>query len=937
MDVRLLGPLVAEAHGVQAALGGPMQRAVLALLALQEGRLVSADGLVEALWGGQPPATASNTVQVYVSGLRKALAAAGVEGDTIVRDGSGYRLAIEGTTLDHVQFTKRVEEGEALLARGEAALAREVFADALGLWRGPALADFEYDNWAQPEARRLEELRVSCLEGRIEADLASGRASELVGELEARVEEHPVRERFTAHLMLALYRSGRQAEALEVYQRARERLVEALGIEPTRELQELNRRILNQDEALAGPERTGAPTVKLPTPPTPLVGRQRELAELSALLADDDVRLITLVGPGGVGKTRLALATASAAAARFPHGVFWVPLHALRDPGLVTSTIANVLGSDGELAGTIGQSRMLLALDNFEQVVDAAVDVAELIAACPRLTVLATSREPLHVAAEHEYPVAGLPETDAVALFNERARAIRPDLRANGEVTAICHRLDRLPLALELAAARVNVLPVEAILAKLDDRLGMLTRGARDLPERHQTLRETIAWSYQLLDEAEQQAFARLGVFAGGWTLEAAEAVCGIELDDLASLIDKCLVVRHEQHSAFEARYGMLETIREYATERLTEAEPDEETCRRHTDWFLDFAERAYPHLRGGESGAWLDRMEREHDNLRAALSFLLRGDDLERAVQLAGALSRFWMTHGHLMEGQRWLEDVLGRGGKQERRVRALRGLAILLMERGELERPEALAEEALELAVESGNQHEAARAAGLLADVAAYRDDMDTARERYEQAAEAARRAGDDREAAVNLYNLGHVARVQGDLDRADALFEETHGMFSELDDRVGQAGTVLGLAETAQLRGDEARIPPRLVRALELMLDVGYPGGIVDCLNLIGGFAADTGDPGRAAKVWGAASGLDEKIGRDAAHPSDAAGYNEALAAARAACGEETFDRLWAEGKQLSLEATAAYAFEGLEAGGLSGRKASDRNRRASAVDP
>jgi tetratricopeptide (TPR) repeat protein len=268
-------------------------------------------------------------------------------------------------------------------------------------------------------------------------------------------------------------------------------------------------------------------------------------------------------------------------------------------------------------------------------------------------------------------------------------------------------------------------------------------------------------------------------------------------------------------------------------------------------------------------------------------------------------------------MEGQRWLEEVLSHGGRQERRVRALRGLAILLLERGEPDRAETLAAEALELATESGNEHQAARAAGLLADVAANRGDMDTARERYEQAAEMARRAGDDREAAVNLYNLGHVARVQGDFDRADAFFEETHRMFTELDDRVGQGGTLLGLAETAQLRGDRSRMPERMVQALELMLDVGYPGGIVDCFNLIGGFAADNGDPARAARVWGAAAALDEQMGRQT-HPADAAGYNEAIAAARSACGAETFDRLWAEGKALTVEEAAEYALAGLQAG-------------------
>ena len=909
LQVRILGPLEVTSGGKAPQLGGRKQRAVLAVLATRAPANVSTDELIEALWDDEPPATAITTIQVYVSRLRKILGAA-----AIVSEAGGYRLDVEARQLDSAHFERLANHGRDLRAAGRDQEAAAAFVEALSLWRGGALADFAYDSWAQPEVSRLEEDRLACLEERFDVELALGRHSELIGELEALVAAQPLRERLRGQLILALYRAGRQADALTEYQETRAALVDELGIEPSPELQELHRRILTHDETLSSPERTEPVAIKLPAPPTQLIGRERELSELAALL-DDEVRLITLVGPGGAGKTRLALATAAATSPRFPQGVSWVALHALRDPTLVMSTIAQALESDGEPAKTIGESRMLLVLDNFEQVVEAAVDVASLVAACPNLGVLVTSREPLHVAAEHEYVVSGLPEDDAVALFNERARAIRPDLQANGEVSAICDRLDRLPLALELAAARVNVLPVETILEKLNDRFSILTRGPRDLPERQQTLRQTIAWSYDLLDKSEQQLFARLGVFVGGWALEAAETVCGVDVDGLASLIDKSLVTR--LGSDLEPRYGMLETIREYAAERLREEDPDEETCRRHADWFLDLAERAYPNLRGGESGTWLNRMEQEHDNVRAALSFLLRVDDLECAVQLAGAVSRFWMTHGHLIEGERWLEGILSYGGKQEHRVRALRGLAIILMERGELERAEAHAQEALDLAVESGNEHQIARAAGLLADVAAYRDDMDTAGARYEEAADAARRAGDDREMAVNLYNLGHVARTRNDLDRADALFEETHHVFTELDDRVGQAATLMGLAETAQLRGDYARVPSRLVRVLELVLEVGYPGGIVDCLNLVGTLAADTGDPRRAAKVWGAAAGLDERIGRDAVHPSDAAAYSEALAAARAACGEEEFDRLWADGKGLTTEEAAAYALEGLSA--------------------
>lgn len=912
MQMRLLGPLIVEAGGAQATLGGRQRRAVLALLVLAEGRVVSVDALIEALWGERPPATAANTVQVHVSALRKALATLGDERETIVRDGAGYRLALPSDSLDHVRFAELSAEGEELLAHGDAGRARSVFVEALALWRGPALADFEYDPWAQPEASRLEEGRLACLEGRIEAELASGRDSELVGELEMLSARHPQRERFTAELMLALYRSGRQAEALEVYQRARQRLVEELGIEPGPELQTLNRQILNQDAALAGPDSSEPAGISLPAAPTPLVGRKQELAELADLLDDDDVRLITVLGPGGVGKTRLALAAAAAAVDRFPGGVSWVALQALRDPRLVGSTIAQALGSTTEPAAAIGDARMLVALDNFEQVVDAAVDVAELVASCPNLTVVVTSREPLHVAAEREYPVTGLSEPDAVALFTERAHAIRPDLDANGEVAAICERLDRLPLALELAAARVNVLSIAGILDRLDHRLGVLTRSARDVPSRHQTLRQTIGWSYDLLDESERRGFARLGVFAGGWTLGAAEAICEVDLDALASLIDKSLVRRQAGGSDGEVRYAMLETIREYALERLDELEPDQATCGRYVTYFLDLAERAYPNLRGAESSIWLERIEEDHDNMRAALAFALHRGDLETALRLAGALARYWLVRGQLSEGRRWLAAALAQPGRSKARPRALRGLALLDLEQGELEQPQHLAEEAL--ALDQDDPLEAAKAAGLLADAAWYRGDLDTAEAHYEQAVGEARAAGDNLEVAINLHNLGEVYRAAADLDRAETCLQESLQIATELEDAFGQAGALLGLVYVADARGDRELGMALLTKATELLAGIRHVGGIAECLVSFGKLTAESGDPARAACAWGAASALGAEIGRDLSNPAVATAHEDAVAAARSALGDEAFDRHWLEGELLSLDEAAACVPDG-----------------------
>ena len=904
LEVRVLGPLDVVVGGSSVALGGQKQRAVLALLAIRPARAASADELIESLWGERPPATANTTLQVYVSRLRKLLGP-----DAIATEGGRYRLCVEPEHLDATRFEHLAATGGELRAAHRDGAAAVALREALAVWRGEALADFAYESWAQPDRNRLEEQRLACLEERIDADLALGRQSDLVGELDALIHEHPLRERFRGQLMLALYRSGRQAEALDVYQRTRERLVDELGIEPSAELQALNRGILNQDRALAAPAKEDGPVLRLPAAPNRLVGRRRELDELAELLGRDDIRLVTLVGPGGVGKTRLALAAAAQAADHFSGGAHWVALHAVRDAALLRAQIAQALGTDEQPEAAIGDARMLLALDNFEQIISAALDVAEILAACPRVAVLATSREPLRIAAEHEFPVAGLPTDDAIALFTERATAIRPDLGTNGEVGAICERLDRLPLALELAAARVNVLSLEGILGKMDERLSVLTRGPRDLPLRHQTIRQTIAWSCDLLDDGERSMFVRLGVFAGGCTAEASEAVCGVDLESLASLIDKSLVFRRDG-----ARYGMLEIIREFALECLEEAEPDHETTRRHAGWFLDLAERAYANLRGGESGIWLERLEFEHDNLRAALAFAIREQETETALRLAGALSRFWIQRGYLTEGRLRLEAALSLEDRLAWRALPLRGLAIIVMEQGDLDRAHILAEEALALALDHGDEREAAQAAGLLADVAAFRGDLEGAEARYEEAAAAARRGGDDAELAVTLYNLGHVSRLRGQLDRADSLFEESLRIFGELEDGLGQGSAISGLVETAESRGDYARALVLVRQALELLVRVGSVSGVIECLNLSGNLSARTGDRERAARLWGAASGLGQSIGRAREHPMDLAVHNEAIAAARSALGDENFDRLWAEGSEFDVDAAARYALEG-----------------------
>jgi predicted ATPase/DNA-binding SARP family transcriptional activator len=664
MEVRLLGELefVGES-GLVAVAGKP--GGVLALLALAHGRPLSADVLIERVWSAEAPPTARASLQMHVTRLRRLIGP-----ELIVSSANGYALSVPAEAIDSVRFERSTRDGLAAVARGEPEVALALLGGALALWRGGPLLDFRYEDWALPEIARLEELHQACLEAQVEARIAVGRHAEVVGELAGLIERFPHHEGFRRQHMLALYRSGRQADALEAYQAARRLMSDELGIDPSRELVDLERAILQQDASLAAPDQPGAfvPARRppLPMPATALVGRRREVEEIAEILTGGEARVVTLTGVGGIGKTRLGLAVAREVEDRYAGGAWFVSLVATDDVTLVVPTIAQALGlgsgdapaSTGELATAIAEHELLLVLDNFEHVLPAARYVSELLSAAPRLTVLVTSQSVLRLRGERQYRVAPLElpaagddavrvaANPAVELFVSRARrassSFRLEVEAVATVAEICRRLDGIPLALELAAARVKLLAPQAILDRLGRRLDLLTSGDRDAPERQRTLRDAIAWSYELLPGPAQELFAALGVFVDGFDLTGAEAVTGITpaLDALELLVDSSLVGLQPDEPG---RFSMLETLREFALEMLVASREYEAVARAHAAYFAEFAEGLEPLFTGGHPPAALAALEREGGNLRGALRFALEHSDRALGARLAGTLDLLW------------------------------------------------------------------------------------------------------------------------------------------------------------------------------------------------------------------------------------------------------------------------------------------------------
>jgi predicted ATPase/DNA-binding SARP family transcriptional activator len=715
VQIGVLGTLqVRDGSGCEVRVGGQRLRALLILLALDAGRVVSAHSLIGRLWPDDQPADAGNALQSLVSRLRAALRQAGVDDGLLESSPAGYRLAVAPEMVDAVAFEARARAGARALAGGDAATAADLLREALSAWRGPALADVADEEFAAAPAARLEELRSTAALDRIEADLALGEASGLIGELRAMTTADPLAERPRALLMRALAAAGRQADALAVYARGRELLADRLGVDPSPGLEEVYLAILRQEvplqpHAVAAPPAVTAahssyperslPAVRGPAaasgaqrPPTSFIGRDDDLSGILKKLAEE--RLVTLTGPGGVGKTRLA----AEAATRLGAAVWFAELAPVSEPSEVPYAVLDALGMRervfprhaadtapadplDRLRDALSDREAVLILDNCEQVVAAAALLAErVLAGCAGVRILATSREPLRIAGESLWvvsplpipppadvpEVAGISAYPAVRLFRDRAASVLPSFEVDegnaAAVTRICRTLDGLPLAIELAAVWLRTLTPAQLAERLDDRFALLTGGSRTALPRHQTLRAVVDWSWDLLSEPERVLARRLAVFPGGATLTAAEAVCpDAALEDvntgltgravlpaLSGLVGKSILVAADSQRDREPRYRMLETVRAYALERLAEAGEDAQVKDCFAAYYLKFAETADPLLRTSEQVRWFRTLMAEQDNAHTALRWLIANRDAQAALRFVRALSYFWVQRGH-------------------------------------------------------------------------------------------------------------------------------------------------------------------------------------------------------------------------------------------------------------------------------------------------
>jgi predicted ATPase/DNA-binding SARP family transcriptional activator len=957
IDVRLLGPLEVEVSGVPVRFDGLKQRRLFVALVLAAPKPVSADLLLDILWGDAPSVGGAQALQKHISRLRQRL---GTEAPLNHRV-PGYALEIDPLAIDSRRFELLLQRARAALAGTDHEAAAADLHAALDLWRGDALAEHRFDDFALQEIGRLEELRLEAVEERFAALLAEGRDADLVGELRGLVAEHPLRERLRAHLMVALYRTGRQADALETMRVGRDLMVRELGIEPGPELRKLEQMILAQDPDLSVEPPGIIPPARLPAPANETIGRTVEQREVCELLVRPGVRLVSLVGPGGVGKTRLAMEAARSVTEHFSGGAVHVDLYGVDDAGVLVPEAAAALGvvatSPAELGEQLGRTTRgapaLLVLDGFERFIEDAGQVGHLLAEVENLTVLATSRAPLRLTAEHVYWVHPLTGPDAAALLGARVSAARANWELEEEgavVDAICARLDGLPLAIELAADRARLLPPRALLERLERRLELLTGGPRDLPARQRSLRATLEWSWEALGQPERTLLGRLTLFEGGASLDGAAAVFNGEPGGsveaiVGSLVDNSSLLRSDSGRDAEPRFRMLDTVREFAAERAAESDDLDALGLQHARFFLAYCEHAAEQAARTDRRDWLDRIAQERGNIRVAFERLLRAGAVDEALRVAIAFARVLPWDAHAQEVRGWLAQALGAETplSTARRAAALYWDGRLALSQGRFSDAQGRLDAALQAAREAGDS--TVEAAALVAlGRRAVLVDAPEAVDVCDQAVAAATSTGDALLVGDALFAQAGAYERADQWERAGVIVGEAVVRYREAGDPYG---VVVALAEQGwydmvhgrlddserhlqealELRrrhGEDRRLLEPLIDHAWLLLAKGRheeaAHGFVECVRLtrhvddqfnlgeaLAGLSTEAALEERwdeAARLAGASDAVHERIG---APPwQSVTAINErALVAARSALGENRFGECFREGRALSAE--------------------------------